>query len=405
VNIAIFASAFHPHFGGVEELCRQLAHEYRRLGLGVIVVTNRWPRNLPAFEEFEGIPVYRIAMRVPDGNFRVKLNYHLTAPGVRREMFGILRARRIDTLHVQCVSANGLYALDGARKLRLPLTVTLQGELTMDAGRLFERSIFARGMMRRVLDGADMITGCSRKTLEDGEAFQGHPFGARGAVVFNGARIEDFRDAVPFSHPRPYILAIGRVVPQKGFDLLLRAFAAAGPGVEGHDLIIAGDGVQLPELKALVAELGLQSRVRFPGKADRATAVGLFCGCSFFALPSRADEGLPVVCAEALAAGKAVVATRSGGAPEAIVHGRTGLIVEREDVAGLAAALTTLTRDANLRGQFAAAARERSALFGWRAIAAEYLNIYERARASFAGRRSAAAVDKTAPAAPGISPT
>ena len=75
MNIAIFASAFYPHVGGVEELVRQLAHEYKRRGLGVIVLTHRWPRSLPVFEEFEGIPIYRLAMRVPEGGAKEQTLY------------------------------------------------------------------------------------------------------------------------------------------------------------------------------------------------------------------------------------------------------------------------------------------------------------------------------------------
>ena len=65
MNIALFASAFYPHVGGVEELVRQLAREYNARGDKAIVLTNRWPRDLPAHEEYEGIPVYRLAMRAP----------------------------------------------------------------------------------------------------------------------------------------------------------------------------------------------------------------------------------------------------------------------------------------------------------------------------------------------------
>ena len=77
MNIAIFASAFYPHVGGVEELCRQLAHANRRSGAGTVVLTNRWPRTLVEFEEHEGFPVYRVAMRVPDGSWKARLNCRL----------------------------------------------------------------------------------------------------------------------------------------------------------------------------------------------------------------------------------------------------------------------------------------------------------------------------------------
>ncbi len=374
MNIAIFASAFHPHFGGVEELCRQLALEYRRRGLGAIVVTNRWPRNLPREEIFEGIPVLRFAMRTPTGNMRGRLNYRLTHAAICRSMTAALRRHAIDLLHIQCVSSNGLYALHAKQVLGLPLVTTLQGELTMDAAGLYQKSEYARALLRRVLANSDAITGCSARTLRDGEIFYGKPFDSRGHVVFNGASVDDFDKGEPFTHARPYILAIGRIVPQKGFDTLLRAYAVANPLT--HDLIIAGDGPELPALKDLARDLGISKRVLFPGRADRPAAVALFRGASFFVLPSRADEGLPVVCAEALAAGKAVVATRSGGTPEAVLHEAQGLIVEKEDVTALAAAIARLSSDETLLAHLAAGAKARAQRFSWPTIASQYLALY-----------------------------
>lgn len=375
VNIALFPSAYFPSLGGVEELTRQLAHEYRRAGHGVVVVTNRWPRNLPRHEVLEGIPLYRIPMRVPEGSLRVRLNCGLTRGLIVRELLRILRQHQTDILHIQCVSSNGYYALRARAALGLPLVSTLQGELTMDASGLYQRFAYARALLRRVLDESDCVTACSAKTLSDGEAFFGRPLGERGHVVFNGARLEDFAGPVPpYSHPRPYILALGRLVPQKGFDVLLRAFALAQTG--GHDLIIAGDGPEAPALEALAAELGVAERVYFPGRADRARAVALFRGAAFLVLSSRADEGLPVVCAEGLAAGLPIIATRSGGAPEAVEDGANGLLVEKENVPQLAAAITRLAGDPAMRRRFAQAAQARAADFAWPRIARQYLELY-----------------------------
>ena len=247
----------------------------------------------------------------------------------------------------------------------------------MDASQLYQRSAYARQLLRDTLSAADMITACSQKTLDDGAAFYGQEFGERGVVVFNGASIEDFDRGTIYSHPKPYIFAIGRVVPQKGFDNLIRAYANAE--INGHDLIIAGDGPDRAALEKLAKELNVSSQVVFTGKADRVQAVSLFRGCSFFVLPSRADEGLPVVCAEALAAGKAVVATRSGGAPEAIIHNEMGLIVERDDVQGLAAAITDLCQDEQTRKRFALNAKARSNIFSWPVIGEQYISVYNTA--------------------------
>jgi len=379
MNVAIFASAFYPSLGGVEELVRQLAHEYRRQGMNTIVLVNRWPRSLPAYEEIEGIPVYRLPMRMPEYNLRVRLNYAVAYPWARGRMLQILRRHEIDLLHVQCVSGNGHYAAIAARALNLPLIVTSQGERTMDAERVYEKSPFINKVMRGLLAGADRLTFCSRNTLEDLESYSGMTFGERGSVIYNGIRLEDFHGAEPHRHARPYILGIGRHVLQKGFDILIEAFAAAG--LESHDLLLAGDGPERPELERLARKLLGEGRVHFLGRADRTMAAGLFRGCEFFVLPSR-QEPLGIVNMEAMAAGKAVLASRTGGVPEIVLDGGTGLLVPPGETAPLAAALRRLAGDGALRERLGAAGRKRVGLFTWEAVAASYKQIYEAALAA-----------------------
>jgi glycosyltransferase involved in cell wall biosynthesis len=377
MNVAIFASAFYPSLGGVEELCRQLALEYQRRGLGVIVLTNRWPRDLPAFENIDGIDVHRLAMRVPTSSVKSKISYALTGAAVRREMLGILQRLRPDLLHVQCVSCNAAYALRAKRVLGVPLVVTLQGELTMDASQVFQREAWAKRVMRESLEEADAITACSRQTLQEAEAWLGKPFGGRGRVIYNGIAPAD-ASAEPFEHPRPYILAIGRHVPQKGFDLLLRAMAklVEDPAF-GHDLILAGDGAEHHKLRELTAELKLGNRVVFPGRVDHPMAMRLFAGCSFFVLPSR-HEPFGIVNLEAMAAGKAIAATRVGGVSEIVEDGVNGLLVAGEDVEGLVIAIWRMAKDASLRNRLGQAGKERVRHFTWPAIADQYLDVYRQ---------------------------
>ena len=376
MNVALFASAFYPGLGGVEELVRQLAHIYPGKGAQPIVITNRWPRTLPAYEEYEGIPLYRIAMRVPEGGIKARVNYALTHPAIQRSLRRILTARKIELLHVQCVSSNGYYALLAKQELSLPLVVTTQGERTMDATGLYRRSAFMNRILRQLLVEADHITACSRHTLDDMEHYFGKPFGERADVIYNGIETRDFLQGEPYAHPRPYVLGIGRMVAQKGFDSLIRAFARAD--MPGYDLLLAGDGEERPALQAFTTSLGLNTRVHFTGRADRATTVALFKGCAFFALPSR-QEPFGIVNLEAMAAGKAIVATRVGGVPEVVQEGSTGLLVPPDDPDALAAALTRLATDSALRCRLAESGRERAQQFTWSAIAEQYLEVYRDA--------------------------
>lgn len=379
MNVALFPSAYHPHVGGVEQMCRQLAAEYRRRGMGVGVLTNRWPRSLPRHEGVDGVPVHRLAMRVAGGSAKSKLTAAATGWAVRRQMMALLRAFRPDVLHVHCVSVNAAYAVAAGAALRVPLVVTLHGELTMDATRLFEREPWARRVLRATLDAADAVTAVSGQTLAEAERWYGRPFGSRGRVVYNGIDPAGAAAAVPWPHPRPYFLAIGRHVPQKGFDVLLRAFATVARDAGwSRDLILAGDGAEHAGLRQLAADLGVGDRVAFPGRVDHATACRLFAGCDGFVLPSRL-EPFGIVNLEAMAAGKAVVATRVGGVPEVVVDGATALLVPADDVGALAAAVRRVAADAPLRARLGAAGRARAAAFAWANVADEYLAAYRSA--------------------------
>ena len=377
MNIAIVPSAFHPSVGGVEELVRQLALEQRRLGWGTVVATNRWPRNLAERDEVDGIPVRRYAFRVGGGNFRRNIAAMLLSGTESRKFHRDLKADRIDALHVQCVSCNAPYALRAQQTMGVPLVVSLQGELTMDANQIFQRKTRDQEMYRHVLRRADYITACSGQTLKESEDFLGESLAHKSRVVYNGVRLEEFARAASFASPlhpsRPYILAIGRHVTQKGFDVLVRAFAQSGG--QTHDLLLAGDGPERPALESLAAELNLGGNIKFLGAVSHDIAVSLFTGCSFFVLPSR-HEPMGIVNLEAMAAGKAVVATRVGGVPELVLHDETGLLVPPDDAPVLAAALAQLTANADLRARMGQAGRRRVQQFSWRALADQYEQTY-----------------------------
>lgn len=379
MNVAVFASSFYPHVGGVEEAVRQLAIAYRRQGVSMAVLTNRWPRSLPEFETVDGVPVYRLPFRVPEGSIKARVSYALTNRSIRGTLLEILRDNSTDLLHVQCVSDNAYYALYARERLGLPLVVTCQGERTIDATERFRHSTFVNEVLRCCLDVADRVTACSGDVLSDIERYYGKPLGPRASVVYNGIEPADFETAAPFEHPRPYVLAIGRHVRFKGFHVLLRAWSACDD--RSHDLLIAGDGPEHEPLEALARELALGDRVRFLGRADRRLATSLFRGCSFFALPSL-GEPQGIVALEAMACAKAVVATRGGGVPEVVRDGETGLLVPMDDVASLASAIGQLARDQELRQRLGSAGQRRAARFNWSQIAQEYSSLYQDALAA-----------------------
>jgi glycogen(starch) synthase len=162
----------------------------------------------------------------------------------------------------------------------------------------------------------------------------------------------------PLSWPEtsPHFVAIGAVIIQKGFDVLIEAAALAGAP---WCVDVIGDGPHRSELASRAERRGLP--VRFCGQ--RAEVGAALASASALVLPSR-WEAWPYVAMEAMAAARPVVATRVDGLPEIVDDGRTGLLVEPEDPAALAGALDRLAGDRSLAQALGRAGYERVAGFG-----------------------------------------
>ncbi len=153
---------------------------------------------------------------------------------------------------------------------------------------------------------------------------------------------------------RRTVLGVGRLVRQKGFDLLVPAFAAATRCDGGWELVIAGEGPEREALAALAASCGIADRVRLIGR--QADIRRLYAQADVFALPSR-WEGFPNALLEAMAAGLPVVAADCLTGPREIIRDEhDGLLVGSEDVDALTQALFRLISDTDLRRRLGAEA-------------------------------------------------
>jgi glycosyltransferase involved in cell wall biosynthesis len=157
-----------------------------------------------------------------------------------------------------------------------------------------------------------------------------------------GAR-RRLRRALGIADGELILLTIGRLHREKGADVLLRALPQVAPdGAFPFRAIVVGDGPERGALEAQARRLGLAGSVFFAG--ERRRVVPWLQAADLFVLPSR-EEGLPVAPLEAMALSLPVVATRVGGTPEVVEHGRTGLLVPPDDPAALAEALRRLALD------------------------------------------------------------
>jgi len=190
---------------------------------------------------------------------------------------------------------------------------------------------------------------------------------------------------VPNSVPLPQLpahacepgrmLFLGRLEEAKGVFDLLDACALLAPRYPGLRLVLGGEG-DVERVRRRAAGLGLAGQVELPGWIGPAERAAELARAAVFCLPSHA-EGLPMAVLEAMAAGRAVVATRVGAIPELIEDGVNGLLVPPHDVSLLSAALASVLHDDALRGRLGARARETvERHYSTRAVGARLGQIY-----------------------------
>ncbi len=176
----------------------------------------------------------------------------------------------------------------------------------------------------------------------------------RVKMIANGVEIDRFRDAKPTLRDElalgddALVGFVGRLVPGKGGEALLRAAQQVLRIIPGTKFVFVGDGPSRHSWESLAKELGISDQVVFAGV--RSDMPGVYSSFQLVALPSLC-EAMPMCVLEAMAASKPVVATNVGAVPKVVDPGQTGLLVDPGDVDGLSDAIVRILRDRELACQ------------------------------------------------------
>lgn len=383
MRILLLSAAYAPRLGGLQTVVGALAGEWQKMGRDVHVVTQRYPRQLSAHEEIEGVPVWRRTFLMPDPSQLKRGRPDLFLAGLyyrtatRRWLDRHVQEFQPQVINMHFPDAQIPFVLSLKKRFPFHLAVSLHGHDILrwfdDEGRLISTHNADKKMdqVRSVLYEADAVTACSGYLLEKTVEIQ-PAVREKGHVIHNGVDMARFKGKTAYSHPRAYCLAYGRLTYKKGFDLLVRAFAAIAQKHPELDLILAGEGESKRDLETMVHELGLTGRVVFFGRATAEQVVELLLGCKFLVVPSRV-EAFGVVALEGLAAGKVILATNVGGLPEILtgIHNR----LAEPTVGGLAEGMEGLlaSKDLDSIGR-----RNRSLVeeFSWEVAAQKYTQIF-----------------------------
>ena len=365
----------------VADLAREMAQDF-----DIRVLAPSVPGGAPTEDLGGGVTVvrYRYFPRrwedLADGaileNVRSKRSRLLQVPflllGLARAIRRERRRFRPDAVHAHWIIPQGIVARRFVGST--PMVVTTLGGDLYALNSSTARSLKS-GVLRRAAAVTVMNADMRRRALElgaDPETTFVMPMGARLTTLGEGS---DTRvDAHSFENRPLRILAVGRLVEKKGFDVLLRALRSWNGS---YELEIVGDGPERAALENLAAGMP----VVFAGQLGREDLARRYLGSNLAVFPSRRaasgdQDGLPVAMLEAMGAGCVVIASDLPGLNEAVEADRSGILVPEGDEDALRAAIQRAVGDAGLRAHLSAHAQERARSYSVSAVGERYRDLF-----------------------------
>lgn len=335
-RVLVVTNDFPPRTGGIQSF--------------VQAVVERLPEVVVYAPKWAGAAEFDAAQRFPV--VRHPTSLMLPTPAVARVATALLRERECDAVWFGAAAPLGLLAPTLRKAGAKRVVATTHGH---EAG--WAQLPVARRLLRKIASDVDVLTYLGEYTRS-----------RLARVVSSSANLQRLAPAVDTEHFHPgvggdavrrrldlvgrrVVVCVSRLVPRKGQDVLIKAMPAILRAAPDATLLVVGDGPYRKRLEKLVDEVGIRPAVRFTGGVSWAELPAYFGAGDVFAMPCRTRrngldvEGLGIVYLEASAVGIPVVAGNSGGAPDAVLDGQTGLVIDGENVDAVAHTVNGLLLD------------------------------------------------------------
>ena len=373
-RILVVTNDFPPTVGGIQTYVRDYLDALATHGTipAANITVFASTQDSAAAAEFD--------QKAPYSVVRIPRKIMLPSPRVARQMAREIAKRRIDTVWFAAAAPLAVLApiarAAGARRI-----------IASTHGHEVGWSLFpgARGVLKFIGRNVDTVTYVSRYVRDRiagvfGPTVAWEPM--PGGVDANQfAPNPDLRQELRARYGlenKKVIVAVSRVVPRKGQDTLVAAMPRILREVPDAHLLIVGPGSYSDELRTRAEKLGISENVTFTGTVDMAELAGHYCVGDVFALPVRTQggglsvEGLGIVFLEAQAAGVPTIAGDGGGAPETVIDGVTGEVVDGRNADHVAERIITLLNSDDLRTKYAEAGMKRTKqAWQWSALATQ----------------------------------
>jgi phosphatidylinositol alpha-1,6-mannosyltransferase len=374
---------FPPMGGGIARWMGELAKRYPAGSL--VVSTGQQPNSAVIDSTFPN----RID-RLPVSSRRLRTIQGLALWS--RRVAGL--ARSVGAEYIWCGNAKpaAYPARWAAARLGIPYGIMVVGSDLLILRHQIERSLLKRRAALALLGSASVLVAISRWTADLCRALLQQlqieiapdlirtiPLGTDPVFFRPGLDTRDVRARYGLGQRR-WLLSVARLVPYKGVDTGLRVLAGLQQDHPDLAYAVVGSGEQLPELQAMARSLGLEDRVRFlTDVPDRDLPALYNCAEIYLGLTRTTDldvEGFGLSLVEASACGVPVVAGRSGGIPDAVREGETGLLVDAERPGVVAEAVRLLLRDREMTQRLGIGGRKAvESFYNWDRVTSEMIRI------------------------------
>jgi glycosyltransferase involved in cell wall biosynthesis len=346
---------FDSSYGGVPVVVRRFIEAFTERGHKITIVTSKG-KSREAVEKRENLTVYRFpSLTLP----KSEGEYALSFPSFHR-IRRIYEREGIDVLHCHIPSLLSLACVLEARKKGVPSIATnhLLSE-TFSRNLFFDSTKFNNFFYKIVNSFYNLVDLVLCPSIYGLKTLRKYGLKPRALVLSNGIELSKFNpnlDHAQFdrefglNEENKKVLYVGRLMEEKGLDVLLRAYSIVEAKMPDTNLIIVGKGHLQASLEDQASKLGLEN-VIFTGFISDSLLKQAYASSDLFVLPSYA-EIQPLVLLEALAMGLPAIGTNVGGVPEMIIEGQNGYVLEPGDHEGLAERTIRILNDDKLREEF-----------------------------------------------------
>ena len=376
-KILMFNHEFPPIGGGGGWVSYFLGKHFAAAGHDVHLITSQF-RDCPKDEKVEGFHVHRV--RALRKNPDVCAVHEMLTYAVSSSLYGLRFIKQFQPDIVQVFfgipAGGGAYLLQKYRDV--PYVVFLGGRdvPSRNPDPPYYRWLYLllKPVIRAIWGNASAVVACSEGLRALARETDSN---VQMDVIPDAVDLETFTPVQRNPYPEKVrVLTIGRLIPRKGFQFLIRALPQVlEKASHNFEIEIVGDGPYHGELLKLAENLGVTSHIRFTGSVPYSELPQKYQQADLFILPSLA-EGMPLVVLEAMGTGLPIVVSRVQGIDELVVDGVNGALFDPSDVNGLAHALVKLINAGEGRIEIGKASVERVKPYDWKNIADAYLSLY-----------------------------